>query len=320
LARLAEPFDDALRPGAMSNLARAAALAALVVVVVACASSAPSGSAKPSTAPSAGSSSPPSPSPSTGGVGAIEHATGATDVVLRLEEGGGFVAPSFLATRVPIFTLYGDGTIIFRNPMKEGPPPVGDIFRFGPLRTARLSEDQIQATLLRAIGEGGLGTARPNYENNMVADASTTIFTVNAGGLHKTVSVYALGMVDDKSTDALPRAAFAKLATALGDFDQGGTIPTQVFAPDRYRGILLDGGPGAPNAIKWPWTDLKPADFVAPVDPNSFQLPVRVLTPAQVAALGVDQLEGGLQGPTLIGPDGKFYSFSLRPLLPDDVS
>ena len=137
----------------MSNLARPAALAGLVLIVVACASAAPSGSARPSNPPSAGSSS--APSPSNGGVGAIEHATGATDVVLRLEEGGGFVAPSFLATRVPIFTLYGDGTIIFRNPMKEGPPPVGDIFRFGPFRTARLTEDQVQATLLRAIDEGG---------------------------------------------------------------------------------------------------------------------------------------------------------------------
>jgi hypothetical protein len=302
----------------MSNLARPAALAALVLVVVACGSAASSGSAAPSSAPPIGSSNPPS--PSTAGVGAIEHATGATDVILRVEEGGGFVAPAFLATQAPIFTLYGDGTIVFRNPMKEGPPPVGDIYRFGPFRTAHLSEDQIQATLLRAIGEGGLGTARPNYENNLVADASTTTFTVNAGGLKKTVSVYALGIDDPTSADVLARAAFQKLAATLGDFDQGGTIPSQVFAPDRYRGILLDGGPGAPNARKWPWTDLKPSDFVAPADPNSFQLPVRVLTVAEVAALRVDQVEGGLQGATLIGPDGKFYAFSLRPLLPDDAS
>ena len=113
--------------------------------------------------------------------------------------------PAFLATQAPIFTLYGDGTIVFRNPMKEGPPPVGDVFRFSPFRTARLSEDQIQATLERAIGEGGLGTARPNYENNMVADASTTIFTIDAGGLKKTVSVYALGM-DDPTSSGCPRS------------------------------------------------------------------------------------------------------------------
>jgi hypothetical protein len=302
----------------MSRHARSAAAAVLVLTVAACGGSVSTESQAPSNPSSPAPSSPPSSTPA--GVGAIEHATGATDILLRLEEGGGFVAPSFLATQAPIFTLYGDGTIVFRNPMKEGPPPVGDVFRFTPFRTARLNEDQVQATLLRAIGEGGLGPARPNYENNMVADASTTIFTLNAGGLKKTVSVYALGMDDPTSKDVLTRAAFQKLAAALGDFDQGGTIPTQTFAPEGYRGILLDGGPGQPNARAWPWPDLKPSDFVAPADPNSFQLPVRVLTGAEVAALGVDQVEGGLQGATLIGPDGKFYAFSLRPLLPGETS
>lgn len=302
----------------MSRYARAAAVALVVLTVVACGSSSAGGSPAPSNLPSNLPSNPPSASPD--GVGAIEHATGATDILLRLEEGGGFVAPSFLATQAPIFTLYGDGTIVFRNPMKDGPPPVGDIYRFTPFRTARLSEDQIQATLLRAIEAGGLGRARANYENNMVADASTTIFTLNAGGLKKTVSVYALGMDDPTSADLLARAAFQKLAATLSDFDQGGTIPTQLFAPAGYRGILLDGGPGQPNARQWPWPDLKPSDFVAPADPNSFQLPVRVLTGDEVAALKVDQLEGGLQGATLIGPDGKFYAFSLRPLLPGETS
>jgi hypothetical protein len=302
----------------MSSLARPVALAAIAVFVVACSGASATASPPGTNAPSSGPSSAPSATP--GGVGAIEHATGATDVLLRLEEGGGFVAPSFLVTQAPIFTLYGDGTIVFRNPMKEGPPPVGDIARFGPFRTARLSEDQIQATLLRAIGEGGLGTARAKYENNMVADASTTTFTLHAGGLDKTVSVYALGMDDPTSADVLARAAFQRLAGALSDFDQGGTIPSQVFTPERYRGVLLDGGPGAPNARQWPWAALKPSDFVAPVDPNSFQLPVRVLTPAEVAEFGVEGVEGGLTGATLIGPDGKFYAFSLRPLLPGETS
>jgi hypothetical protein len=34
----------------------------------------------------------------------------------------------------------------------------------------------------------------------------------------------------------------------------------------------------------------------------------------------IESPEGGFQGMTLIGPDGKTYSFSLRPLLPDDAS
>ena len=243
-----------------------------------------------------------------------------TDVLLRLEEGGGFVAPSFLATQAPIFTLYGDGTIVFRNPMKEGPPPVGDVYRLNPFRTARLSEDQIQATLERAIGEGGLGAARPEYENNMVADASTAIFTVNAGGL---------------AEDGL-RLRAGDGRSDIGGCARSGGVPEAGGLARRFRPRRDDPEPalradriprhparrrtGAPNARKWPWPELRPSDFVAPADPNSFQLPVRVLTAAEVAALGVDQAEGGLQGATLIGPDGKFYAFSLRPLLPGESS
>ena len=36
----------------------------------------------------------------------------------------------------------------------------------------------------------------PEYDNPMVADAGTAIFTIRAGGLDKTVNVYALGLDD----------------------------------------------------------------------------------------------------------------------------
>ena len=55
-------------------------------------------------------------------------------------------------------------------------------------------------------------------------------------------------------------------------------------------------------------------------DPNAFQLPVHVLTAAQAQALGILPYKGGFQGLTLIDPKGgRSYSFSLRPLLPDDT-
>ena len=212
---------------------------------------------------------PASPTASPASVGAIDHATGATDVLLRYEQGGGFIAPSFLATQAPIFTLYGDGTIVFRNPLAEPPPPVGSVFRQNPFRTAKLSEDQIQDVLAFALGDGGLGTARANYENNMVADASTAIFTIDAGGLKKAVSVYALGMEVEGVPDLLARAAFQRLADRLSDFDKGGTIATDVYAPTGYRGILEDGQ-AAPDQKAWPWADLKPTDFAFPADPNAY--------------------------------------------------
>ncbi|MDO8484939.1 MAG: hypothetical protein Q7S35_08330 [Candidatus Limnocylindrales bacterium] len=293
---------------------RSAFLAVLIVVLAACggtgASVAPTASGTPTDAPNE--------SPD---FGAIEHPTGPTDVVLRFEEGGGFVMPAFLATQAPIFTLYGDGTIIFRNPALDPLEPIGSVYPMRPFRTARLTEEQIQEVLASALGEGGLGVARPDYPNDQISDASTAVFTIDAGGLKKTVSIYALGLELEGMPDGPVRAAFAKLASQLGNIDDSGAFATAEYAPELYRGVLLVSQPGAPDARPWPWTEIAPADFVSNADPNAFQLPARVMSVEEVEALGIDPLQGGFQGLTLIGPnDGKVYSFSLRPLLPDELA
>ena len=45
--------------------------------------------------------------------------------------------------------------------MAEPLEPVGSVFPMHPFRTARLSEEQVQELLEFALGEGGLGIARP---------------------------------------------------------------------------------------------------------------------------------------------------------------
>ena len=74
----------------------------------------------------------------------------------------------------------------------------------------------------------------------MIADASTAVFTIDAGGIKKIVSVYALGLEMEGVADGPARAAFKKLADRLSDFDQGGTIPTDVYEPAAYRGVLFE--------------------------------------------------------------------------------
>jgi hypothetical protein len=301
------------------RLASLALTPALALAVVAC-SSAGTATNAPSTAPSEAPSTAPSAAPSgSPATGAIDHKTGSTDIVLRYDEGGGFVNPAFLASQVPHFTLYGDGTVIFRNPMLELPAAQGSVGTFNPLRTTKLTEEQIQELLTMALGEGGLAIARPNYENNMVADASTAVFTVNAGGIEKTVSVYALGMDVQGGADAPARAAFQKLAQRLTDFDQGGTFETAVYKPEGYRAVLMDAaGVQAPDIRKWPWADLKVADFQPDADPNGPQFPHRTMTPAEIEKLEVKDFEGGFQGLVLTGSDDKLYTLSLRPLLPGE--
>jgi hypothetical protein len=301
------------------RLAPLALTPVLAVTLLACSSGAtPSGvpSVAPSGAPSAEPSAAPSGTPS---VGAVEHKTGATDVILRYDEGGGFMMAGYAASQTPPFTLYGDGTVVFRNPMLEMPAAQGSVMTFNPMRTAKLSEEQIQELLILALGEGGLAAARPNYENNMVADAGTTVFTIDAGGIKKTVSIYALGLDDPSGQDAVARAAFKKFADRLADFDQGGSIATDVYAPDAYRVSLIES-PGivAPDIREWPWTDLTVADFKPAADPNGLQFPHRTMTPAEIDKLNVKDYAGGFNGLVLRGTDKKLYTVALRPLLPDD--
>jgi len=295
----------------MPNPHRLPLLVCLTLLVAACAAS-----AGPSSSPAGSASAPPSAVPTITG---IDHATGATEVVLRMEEGGGFIRPEFLLTQGPIFTLYGDGTVIFRD-NRATPPQTNDgIGHALPYRTARLTEQQVQAFLDQAINSGALGIARANYNSGSVADIPATTFTLKAGGLNKTVSVVALGMDVKPGPDALTLTALAKLADRLRQFDQGGTFATEIYKPSRYRGTLWDSGVANDAGTKaWPWPNLKPADFTAPADPNALTFPRRTLTADEVAQLGIIDFEGGLQQVSLKGPDGKVYSFALRPLLPDE--
>ena len=130
------------------------------------------------------------------------------------------------------------------------------------------------------------------------------------------MNVYALGLDDASTPDRPARAAFTKLSERLTNFDQNGTFATDVYVPGGYRGILLDTG-GFPGEapIEWPWDDIEPADFIG--DEATGLPPTRVMTAEELAVLGIDGIEGGLQGMTLVDPEdsAKTYSFGVRPLL-----
>jgi hypothetical protein len=289
-------------------------LATVTLTLVAAACS----SAGAATAPPSANGGSPTPAPTQSGV---DHPSGATDIVLRMDEGGGFVPIDFAASQAPVFTLYGDGRIVFQQLVQNVPQPdANGITKPVPWRTAQLDAGQIEELLTFALGPGGLGTARDSYMNNGIADAPNTIFTINAGGLKKTVLVNALGMDPSGGPDDAARAEFKKLADRLHDFDQGGTISTDVYAPAAYRGVLVDRDPNAPgpSPLAWPWPDLKITQFKEGDGTNGPTFPHAALTPAQVGALKLGDVGGGAQGIAIKSPDGKTYSLTIRPLLPDE--
>jgi hypothetical protein len=286
-------------------------LAVALLAVAACApAAAPSGSP---------GSSPPSPSPSSAPPGTVDHPTGATDVVLRYEEGGGFAPVEFFITNLPIFTLYGDGSILFRNPEDQPPADENFFLRYNPLKAAKLSEEQVQEVLDFAINQGGLGVARNQYDNPQMADAGSATFTLRAGGAEKFVTIYGLLETGAEGPDAIARRAFIALAERLRNFDDNGAYPTVAYDPPAYRAYLQETTGVVARSHPWPWPALTIADFPAPKDPNgALVFPQRILTPAEVAAIGLGDLRGGAQGIYLNGPDGKEYSLSIRPLLPGE--
>jgi hypothetical protein len=281
----------------------------LILLVAAACSPAAGGTSGPTTGPSAG----PTPEPTPTAVAGIAHATGAKDVVIRVEESGGFVPVGFLATSAPSFTLYGDGTVVFRDGQAAPPDTVGSVMRSVPFQTINLDEEGIQALLAYALGPGGIGVAVGPYLGG-VADVPATTFTVNADGRQKQVSVTGLSP-DVHPNDVVIVTALAGLAEKLRTFGTSVAGET-VYEPAAYRGVLqkIDQANGA--VVGWPWTDVKPADFTAGA--NELLL-THVLTPAQVAALDIPQVEGGMLGLELQS-DNQLYSLALRPLLPDETS
>lgn len=118
-----------------------------------------------------------------------EHASDPSDLVLRVETGGGFVPIEFVFSAHPDFSLLGDGSAITAAAqIAIFPPPA-----LPALQTQTVDEAGIQA-ILAAADQAGLLHGGRHYDYPCVADAATTTFTVRADGETSVTSVYALGI------------------------------------------------------------------------------------------------------------------------------
>jgi hypothetical protein len=257
-----------------------------------------------------------SPSGVPGVVGVIPHPTDPTAIVLRMDSCCGFVPLDVALTSVPVFTLYGDNTVVFR-PQSESFPAPGEAMP--PLVVATLSPEQVDALLTFALEQGALRDAVGPYTQPLVADLPTTFFTINAADVVKTVEVQALGV--DEGPDAAIRARFGQLADLLDSFEEqvalGNVESVEPYAPDRYRGILTSAEGVSPEVepVAWPWTDVSPGDFQGPAEGIARYAG---LTAEQVAA--VTEVPNGGAGSILVSlPDGDGVAYlAVRPLLPDE--
>jgi hypothetical protein len=173
----------------------------------------------------------------------LDYPRGERDLVLRVEQGGGFLPVEAVFTMVPGFSLYGDGRVIFSGPIPEiFPGPA-----LANLQQVQLSEEGVQQ-LLQAAREAGLTEDLADLGQPPVADASTTKFTLNVNGETHEIDAYALGYEPEFPGGATPPGE-AEGADAGGDTGDGVTGSPGDVAPSSpgevAPGSLGEVAPGA---------------------------------------------------------------------------
>jgi len=258
-----------------------------------------------------------------GGSSAIVHPTGANELVLRIETGGGFVPASFIVGRIPELSVFDDGRVIVQGPQDAifPGPALPDLVTF------RLSEDGLRALLENARTAGLLG-ADAQYDYPGIADAGTTTFTVIAEGQRHVVSAYALvegGPLDAQLDPEVRRARAALLAFQQRALDMRSWLGQAIVEPDSAYGYELlrvfvsAAEPQEPAEIEpsfadWPLaTPL--ATFGSPLA-DFAEMRCGVVRGDDLATLR-PALEGSNQL-TFWRSQAMTYQLTLRPLLPDE--
>jgi hypothetical protein len=125
----------------------------------------------------------------------IDHSTDGHDVLVRVAFEGGFVPQEWTYRSLPNFSLYGDGTLVLPGSQIELYP--------GPalpsISTRTLTEEGIQTTLEEVLGSiQGVPDEMLDMGSVGLADAPTTVITIRAGDVDRTIKVYGLSELTER--------------------------------------------------------------------------------------------------------------------------
>ncbi len=283
-----------------------ATIVGITILVSACASGA--GTASPGEA---------SPTPT-----GIAHPTGADELIVRIQLDGGFVAPGYLLTRLPIVSIFGDGRVIVEGPqIMIFPGPA-----LPNLQAFRVSEAGLQRILETARTAGLFGPDR-HIDFPGIADAATTTFIVVADGARHEISAYALAEAIDSSgipaADKAARDALLAFEQQLGDLrswlgaDVLSADEAYTFTSLRILATPAEPGPEGdvpPTFVDWPLAPL--AGIGQPLVGRGEGARCAVVSGDDLATLR-PILEKANQL-TFWASEGRTYQIGLRPLLPDE--
>lgn len=255
--------------------------------------------------------------------GRIEHPEGEDELILRVTVGGGFVPVESNLTELPVFSLFGDGSLVV-------PGPQIAIFP-GPalpnVQARTVSEEGVQAILARAR-EAGLEGADRHLPMERIADAPTTTFTVTAGGRTHTTSAYALGIEagpEGENEEPQERRQLKELRDDLTGLEQwlpsGEVGPERPYDFSRLRVFVMEGTSGGTGGevleqaeVPWPLDESPLAEFGEPYGQIAYRCGV-------VEGEGLDEVLRAARQANQLTPwssEGVIYSLLFRPLLPDE--
>lgn len=239
----------------------------------------------------------------------IDHPRGSDQEVIRIAVGGGFVPVEWNLRELPVFVLYGDGTLL-------RPAPVPEIYP-GPailsMERFQVSEAGMQMLLDAAVDAGLLGEDI-HLRLDTVADAATTTISITADGRTVTVSAYALEMEGENEPLRREMRSFMEdavfdLESFLGDEL---TATGELYVPTTLVAYALEPVTGSditPNVIEWP---LGTFEFE-----QSMNFPCQVIEGKDVASL-LPLLDSEATELTTWTDGVTKWRLVFRPMLPDD--
>lgn len=254
----------------------------------------------------------------------IEHSPAPDHALVRLAFEGGFTPIEWTYTNVPFFALYGDGRLVLPGAQIEIYPPPA----LPAISSRRVDEQGIQAILQEALDAMEDVPADLDDLGFMsVADASTTVITVSAGGIDRTLRVYALAEVTERP-EGMPepeyraRIRLAELVTKLGTLEswlpEGSLGPEAAYEATAARlfvGSYRKVDDLAQEPIRWPLEERldRFGDAVAPGD--AYRCGVvegSDWTAVHETASRANELTPWTDA-------GTSFSILFRPLLPDEI-
>jgi hypothetical protein len=241
----------------------------------------------------------------------IEHPTGADDLVLQVHTAGGLAAPPLAA--IPELSVYGDGRVIGVGPTTLEYPGAA----LPNLQQGFLSERELQEVLRAAGAAGLLGEEEPDYGDPGVTDMPTTEVVINAGGVERDVSAYALDFVDgDDDLEPAQQEARRRLRDFLRAVDAD--VATEGYEAESVAVFVRpfdvdETGDSSAETREWPLGDLAGAGEPA-FGTGDIRCLVVEGADAQTVLVAAD--EAGADDRWRSG-DAE-YSIDFRPLLPDE--